>query len=499
MIRRGAIGGRGHALAVTYAVGIVLDLIACVVFAVLPHAWGVVAVTVALFPIAAILISKKKRARGVRESNPAQRIVMVLSLSAAAGTLVYFGYLRLRTDEIQQFAAFGIAKQITLPLMYVTFFVALIWPYRAARMTRTGGTPAWWWVMLISLILSAFSSAIVRVQEFSLLDYLQGIALVGGALLIAYIGFFAAGWSRKAKSSLVALLIVVSVLAIAERSTSMTPFIGVLVPTVFAMFYLSFRGPGRGLAPFMVGVALAAGLAYVLKSGTTEISLAVVAEIAAACGVLVILLIPRTFRGVFVLAGSIAGAYAVVHMGVLPLFFGDASFADVTLAQRGYEAATVNEAIFSTPVTTLFGMGPGGVVDLSNSPDAQTLLAAGRTLSAVDGVHLLSAWIMLKLGMLGLLAIGIVAVAVVQRSWAVLSAKRVDTFDAVLLFYVLAGVAMAVPAATNLFANPLPFLFLAIITARHTANRSDPNSLESPAMKNIVRFSPGRVSRLRSN
>lgn len=490
---------RGHRLPVTYVVGIALVLIACVAFAALPQAWGVIAVTVALFPIAAILISKKKRVRAVRESNPAQRIVMVLSFCATAGALAYFGYLKLRAGEIQQFAAFGIAKQITLPLMYVIFFVALIWPYRGARVGRKGGTPAWWWVMLISLTLSAFSSAIVRVQEFSLLDYLQGIALVGGALLIAYIGFFAADWSRKAKTGLVALLIVVSVLSIAQQSTGMTPFIGVLVPTVFAMFFLSLRGPGRGLAPFIVGVALAAGLAYALKSGPTEISLAVVAEIAAACGVLVILLMPRTFRGVFVLAGSIAGAYAVVHMGVLPLFFGDASFADITLAQRGYEAAMVNEAIFSTPVTTLFGMGPGGSVDLSNSPDAQTLLAAGRTLSTVDGVHLLSAWIMLKLGMLGLLAIGIVAVAVVRQSWAVLSAKRIDTFNAVLLFYVLAGVAMAVPAATNLFANPLPFLFLAIITARSTANRSDPNSLESPAMENIVRLSHRRVSRQRNS
>ena len=489
MIRRGAIVERRHALAVTYAVGIVLDLIACVVFALLPQAWAVIAVTVALFPIAAVLISKKKHVRGVRESNPAQRIVILLSFCATAGALVYFGYLKLRAGEIQQFAAFGIAKQITLPLMYVIFFVALIWPYRGARVRRTGGNPAWWWVMFISVTLSALSSAIIRVQEFSLLDYLQGIALVGGALLIAYVGFLAGGWSRKAKSGLVAVLIVVSVLSIAQQSTGMTPFIGVLVPTVFAMFFLSFRGPGRGLAPFMVGAGLAAGLAYVLKSGSTEISLAVVAEIAAACGVLVILLTPRTFRGVFVLAGSIAGAYAVVHMGILPLFFGDASFEDVTLAQRGYEAAMVNEAIFSTPVTTLFGMGPGGVVDLSNSPDAHTLLAAGRTLSTVDGVHLLSSWIMLKLGMLGLLALGILAVAIVRRSWAVLSAKKIDTFDAVLLFYVLAGVAMAVPAATNLFANPLPFLFLAIITARSTANRSDFDWLESPAMKNVVRLS----------
>jgi len=130
------------------------------------------------------------------------------------------------------------------------------------------------------------------------------------------------------------------------------------------------------------------------------------------------------------------------------------------------------KSIGESPVAEAFGLGPGATLDLRGSPDAKTLLSSGRNLRRVDDVHMLSSYLLLKLGAIGVIWAGILAAALYRVTAGVLvgrgrleADRKRNPWSLSLLLFVLAGVAYSLPAATNLLANPLIPLLLGTLWA----------------------------------
>jgi hypothetical protein len=161
-----------------------------------------------------------------------------------------------------------------------------------------------------------------------------------------------------------------------------------------------------------------------------------------------------------------------IQRGYYTLLTGQYQTADVTIAQRVFEARAVIEQLDATDLGMLFGLGPGATVDLSASPDAGTLAASGRDLLAVDDVHLLSAYLLLKLGAFGIVWSLLLFGAAWKAALPAFGPSSADTtWRLLLLLYVVAGAVNALPAATNLFVNPLVPIFLGALWALRDRDR----------------------------
>jgi len=405
----------------------------------------------------------------------AGRVVRVLGVTAALAAVVLFGYIGIFSPDMHPFAEFALVKRIVLPVMYCLFAVALVWPMRGERVRLRTHVPLWWWLFFAASVTSFILSLIYRPYKVELLDFLQGVALFGGALVVAYAGLLAPRWGRTDQRDLFLFFGITSVLALVNLSTGLVPFIDIVIPTIGVALFLAARHLRYRLHLALFALVLCIGLVVVNWLGPAPAtSIAVLAQIGTTLALLVLWIVPEVWRLRLVLGGLVVAVCGAAVSGVVPMFFGKSDYGDVTLAQRGYETAKVAEVVFSSPWTALFGLGPAGVVDLTASPDARTLEASGRVLSGVESVHLLTTHMLLKGGLLGLVAIIVLVWAMCRQVLIALSQSKVDTFDGVLLFYVIAGLAAALPAATNLFVNPLPLLFLGILVTR---NRDAPSGV----------------------
>jgi hypothetical protein len=163
-----------------------------------------------------------------------------------------------------------------------------------------------------------------------------------------------------------------------------------------------------------------------------------------------------------------------IQRGYYTLLTGQYSSNDVTIAQRAFEARTVLERLGTTTWGQLFGLGPGATVDLAAAPDANTLAASGRDLLAVDDVHLLSAYLLLKLGAIGIVWSLLVFSAIWKAALPTFGTSTAETtWRIVLVLYLAGGAVNALPAATNLFANPLVPIFLGVLWAARVRDRSE--------------------------
>jgi hypothetical protein len=156
----------------------------------------------------------------------------------------------------------------------------------------------------------------------------------------------------------------------------------------------------------------------------------------------------------------------LIQRGYYNLLTGEYFSTDVTIDQRAFEARTVLDLLSTTAWGQLLGFGPGATVDLTAAPDAGTLAASGRDLLAVDDVHLLSAYLLLKPRAFGI----IWSLLLFRAAWkaappAYGPSSAETTWRIILVLYVAAGAVNALPVATNLLANPLVPILLGVFWA----------------------------------
>lgn len=411
-------------------------------------------------------------------SVAARRLVICLGLLLAEAAAVAF-----TTGRGQQtFAAFGAAKQYTLPVVYLVIALAIVLPAKVAR-GRRPTMPAWVWLPSAAIGLALIGNALIPGSGAgSLLNIAQGLALFGGFSMLAWFGLSATEWSPKQQGRLVALLLLGALVAGATRAHGFTPFVALAVPGFFSAVVLLIRSPGKRPRYFLLAVLLGALMVWNLQPDPNRpTSAAVLAQVAACAAVVLLVFVPRVFRPAVLVLGLLAVTYLFFTHGGPQLLSGHYQSTDVTIAQRSYEAAQVDAGWQDNVFTLLVGHGPGATVDLASSPDAGTLLSSGRNLHAVDDVHLLTAYLVLKVGLVGLAWLLLLVVAVWKVTVScVRSNDPGQGWRLFMLLFVIAGVVNAFPAATNLFVNPLVPLFLGVLWATRGATpRPQPSPVQS--------------------
>jgi hypothetical protein len=314
-----------------------------------------------------------------------------------------------------------------------------------------------------------------RQDFFGIVDAAQGLALLVGILMLSWLGLQADRWTAREEVLLLTVLLA-GALVSGFLTSGITPFRTLLVPGAFAALYLALMRPLARAWLLALAVVLGFLTVRALTTLNTDtvggLSIAVAGEVVGCALLFLVYLAPRALRPGLVVTVLVAGMIALFRSGLVDLLTGNwREFADVTLAHRGYESRAVLDLLQQSPLSVAFGLGPAATVDLTDSPDASTLAASGRVLSAVDDVHLLSSWLLLKLGVAGLAWAVVFAVAVVRLTVTIV--HRPDAqWDRALLMFVVAGAVSSLPAATNLFTNPLPALLIGVLMAREAGRRA---------------------------
>lgn len=410
-----------------------------------------------------LILSKTVGAwRRMLGTGPASRVVISLGLSLLGCLAIGIVLDGLRPGA-QVFEAFGAAKKFGLPLTYLIFALALLAPYAQPQTGRR--IPLWWYGGTALLATSTALAVAFPRQRMELLDIAQGAALVGGILLLALMGGSAWQWVEKEKAALMVMLGATGLVAQLAH-LPLGPFVAVPVPAAAGLLYLAVRArKGRLLA--LAAAGLIGWSLFTSLGSNTNASIAVLTQVAVSVALIVLLMTPRTFRIFIAVIGSIAALAGAWKSGLFALMSGDGSGTmDVTLAHRAYEAMVVFDQMAQSPATLLFGLGPAATVNLASSPDVATLAASGRNLLAVDDVHFLTSWVLLKFGLLGIIWLVAIFVAFAVEALHILRQRKPPAFESFLVMFVAAGIVTALPAATHFFANPLPALFLAVLYAR---------------------------------
>lgn len=369
----------------------------------------------------------------------------------------------------QGFAAFGAIKQVTLPLSYLIFAVIAAKGLGASK--HRVRPPAWLWTLLPLTAFSLFGARFGVHYESTLEDLAQGLALICGFVLFGFVGITAPHWEPREQRRLLAFVICSGVVAVLMGGVGIGPLIALGIPGFFMTVVLVAVTP-----KWRISLAALAAMSGILlwralpPAPGAPISLGVLSEVGVCAGVVALLIVPRVIRRLLIRLAVCMVFVGAEKTGIIALILGRSDLIDVTLAQRGYEAAKVLELLHESSWSTIFGLGPAGTVDLTFSPDASTLAAAGRYLPMVDDVHLLPAYLMLKLGLFGLVWLILLVIAVISVASKVLMRPRIQIWEVAMLLCLLSGMATALPAATNLLANPLVPLFLGILWARTRPN-----------------------------
>ena len=129
-----------------------------------------------------------------RDRNPLTHrtlLALLLSLAFAFAAAVALGS---SSAGRQTFENFGLAKFVTLPVVFVLFFVVLLFPFKGGVRFRK---PAWWMLLFGIVVASTLVEIIVPRRTVDLLDLAKSVALTGGLLVAAAAGMRAAVWSER--------------------------------------------------------------------------------------------------------------------------------------------------------------------------------------------------------------------------------------------------------------------------------------------------------------
>lgn len=395
-------------------------------------------------------------------------LALALSLIACGAVSVVVG----ANNDLQTFEAFGAVKRYGLPITYLLFAVVLLMPHKGPY--PRAAQPVWWSSLLGLLLLSTALAMLFPRQRIDVTNLLQGVALIGGLLLVSWAGLTAAQSTGNQQLTLIAITAIASVLT-QMADVSLGPFISLTIPATAGLIYAGVRLRRYRALYLLSALILIFTLAWDIY-GQDNVSIAVLTQIATSLVLLVILLTPHRLRLAASLLCAIAAVAFLLKTSVPQLMIGNVppGVDDVTLTHRAFETSAVFSLLSGSATSILFGMGPAGTVDLSDSPDHMTLVASGRSLANVDDVHFLTSWLLLKLGIFGLAWLVAIALVVLVVTLKVIKQKKPLVFDAYLLFFLLAGACSAIPAATHFFANPMCALALGLLVGRSNLMQASP-------------------------
>lgn len=397
-----------------------------------------------------------------------RRIVLAVSAIVLVAAALALGLERSGSSG-QTFAVSGLQRWVVAPIVYICLALCLLTPAAVRRGVEPEHirmllrSP----VMLLALPLVASTAGELIRGGSEPLDIAQGIALFGGFLLAYIVGSASGRWRGDDRNAVVWLIVLVGVpLMLLGVVPGSLPAFG--VPAAAVLIHLGLRSSTH-LPVRLALVSIGAGSiarSYILSATSNDPSDGLVLQMWFAAVLTAIAVVPRRIRMPFAGLALLITVVGVAASPIPALSVGvGGDLADLTLAQRAYETTQVFSTIGTDLWNTLLGLGPGGTVDLSQSPDSATLAASGRTLARVTSVHLLTSYVLLKLGVSGVIWLAVLLTWAGVETHAVFARRRPTTFDIAMLCLIWCGVAAALPAATFLFSNVLPPLALGVLRA----------------------------------
>lgn len=404
----------------------------------------------------------------IRQPDAAKRVTAAVAVAVAAAIAV--GTTLDAASGGTDFSLSGEQRYLTAPVVYGIFVLVVL-----TTLPRLAPSwPVWVPLLLLSVTLSLLVSPLAA-DRFTLGSLLQGVVLLGGAAVFALGGLLRSDWQPFRQVWLLRVLLMIGV-ACGLLGLQTGVFSALVLPSAVAVVFL-LRDRPRGWPLWCALGVVVIVLDRVRELGAIDQSAASTGQLLLAVAIFGLALLPRRARLVAVVVVLFLGLVVALQSEVPGLLIGRGTdLADVTLAERAYETQEAFRVASASPLTLIFGGGPGATLDLTDAPDSATLLASGRDLTAVPTVHLLTSYLVLKLGLLGLGWLGAFCIAALVTAVRVLSAPRPVYFDLVLLAFVITGIVQALPAATFLFSNPLPTLCLAILHVRRTG-QEEPDPL----------------------
>jgi hypothetical protein len=397
-----------------------------------------------------------------------QEVKLFLKLIWLMIILSVFGGIFIGGSETQIFAKYGASKKVLLPAFYLIIGIFIF----TRRVSLNSKISRYTWLLLWGFVfttwLSLLKSLLLPQQTIQLNFLLQGILQISGLVLFIYTGILVANYDEVAVWNWSVLAAVVSVLT-AIIDLDLSPFIMLYIPLSFFLLYVSNKLQGyRRLSLITLGLTCLLVPTY-RNLGYESPSLAWILELSSIFLLFLSLFLKPTIRRFFYKSLFSLTLIVLPFTSIFKLLIGISprNVTDVTLLQRSFETSTVIQVIFKDPITWLFGLGPGGYLNMTWSPDYRTLTLAGRNIEMVDDAHFLTSWILLKLGFVGLSAFLCLVVVALKSTMEVMThMEHVNPIDFLFSANVIGGIAIALTAGTNFFTNPLLGISIGIIMAR---------------------------------
>ena len=364
-------------------------------------------------------------------------------------------------------------KKVVLPIAGVAFLAVTALALRGSPRDLRPRAPDL--VAAAILVLALVGAGIGLARESDTLGLLQDLGLS-----LLFVAGYAAGrveaW-RAARPmpahTVPALLLLVAVATIAY--SPLAPLYGLVPAVAFAAVAATLMGKIHWAWLLPAGGTLAIYIHDSTLGGTVPSS--VYLQIATGALVLAYWLSRRYVpNAVWAAAIAVVAVVGIATTDARSIVTADYDGTDLSFAQRVYEAKAVKREVDDSAITTVAGAGLGATLDLSKSPDAETLEAARGDASSVNDVHLLPYDLLRRHGLLGVLWLA--GFAAVVLLLAVRSRATGDPWHLLLLLVVAPGLSNALPAASHLFANPfVGFAVGTLVTSgRSTAASIGPRS-----------------------
>ncbi len=380
--------------------------------------------------------------------------------------------------ETQVFAKYGAIKKIILPIIYVIFGIFVLTRRGAQEFRLPRFARLLLWAIVTSSWVSLFKSLLLPDQNLQVNFLIQGLLQIYGLILFVYAGSLTVNIDASSLREWTVLAIFGSTMTGISNLDS-SPFIMLYIPLTFFLISISFEITGfRRFFLFSIAItslvmAIRRNLEY------QDPSLAWILELSSITFLFLSLFVrPRTRRLIYkFLISLVLITFPFTQLFRLLIGISPKGVTDVTLLQRSFETSEVLVSLLDNPITWLFGLGPGGYLDMTWAPDFRTLISAGRNIEMVDDTHFLTSWILLKLGFIGL-SIFIVFIFYVLKSALDLVSRdnQVNPLDFLFSANVIGGVAISVTAGTNFFTNPLLGISIGAVLGRLSI-RQDSNTV----------------------
>jgi hypothetical protein len=437
------------------------------------------AVTAAMMVVlvaAAAVFGAARRTRatfGRSGARQSKRLTLVVSAALLLAFAVSY-FTAARATNTQAFALSGAERWTVGPFLYVTFALLLLGTHGSGALGRTVSKYLRSTSAGLTLLVLVTGFIELLLGSTTALQTVQGLALLVGFSLFMVVGSSTREWDAVTRRLFLVAVVGAGLLTVALRF-SLGSFPALAVPAGAAAMALA-TSSRISAAKRLVAILVGAGslvLLFLQSADSNDPSAGLQLQIGIAVAIAVVASLPlrtRVFAGLVFASGIV---WAIGTSSLAQITFGGlADDPDLTIAQRGYETQAVWSAVSSSPLTFIFGLGPGATVDLHSSPDAATLLASGRDLFHVPSVHLLTSYVLLKTGVLGLIWLALIFAKLLTLTVSELRQPRPDALAVLLLCLPWCGLAAAIPAATFFFSNPLCALGIGLLIARSETRRT---------------------------